>query len=347
MRLAIVLAIAATACGHAQVATPEALKLGPEIDEATAANDVKGHVNEIYNDVAKGRADGLIPLLAPALTVFGPRRVDAVASREAALIAFGKGVDARKPPTVTSSGTLAVQPARGGRSAWVFDVVMVDGAPMAMTAVVSNTDDLWLLDAATIAHTPKQELVKTELAQDAVVPPGMVAVARADARAAGAVARFQKGFVDQSTWGTDLASRDHPVVIGPTAGELARGAKDVKKLWSHRLETHVREIVVGETSSSVTPDGQIAWVTAPVNRISDDDPLTPLRVFAIYEKDGAEWKLTALQESIAIDQPGAGVPYKKFAPPAPKGEPKPSSEEPPIVAKVDKKSGKKVGKKPA
>ena len=50
----------------------------------------------------------------------------------------------------------------------------------------------------------------------------------------------------------------------------------------------------------------------PVTRVADDEDPTPLPIFAIYARD-----LTALHEAIAIEEPGAGAPFKKILPPPP------------------------------
>lgn len=314
------LAAAASACAPAKTPAAQMPKVGPAIDTATAESDAKGLAGEVYNTLGRGKTDNLIPLLAPSLVVFGPRRLDALASRSDALVALGKVIDARKQAAVKSS-ELTVVPAPSGRSAWAVDVVVVDGTPLAVTAVLSNSDDLWLVDAATIARTPAKATVKTELARDAVVPNGMAATPKPDERAQGAIAKFQAGLADQTRWGADLAEREHPVVIGPLAGEVARTKKDVKALWAKRAKAKVRELAVGDIAAAVTPDGELAWVSAPVTRASaDDDGVVPLRVFAIYENTGGTWQLAALQESLAIDAPGMGVAYKKLAPAAPKAD---------------------------
>lgn len=345
-RAQFAIVLAATGCLGGGGAPPaQTVKLGPEIDKTTAESDAKGLVDEVYSNIGRGKPDNLIPLLAPPLVVYGPRRLDVAGSRADALVALGKVVDPKKAAQVIS-GALAVRPATGGRSAWAVDVIQVGGQPMAITAVLSNSDDLWLVDAAAIARTPNAAMVKAELKKDAVVPPGMATGPKSDPRAAGAAERFSKGIVDQAMWQADLESVDNPVMIGPAAGEVARGKKDVKAQWTKRAKRKTREIAVGEVVASVTPDGQLAWVTAPVTRAADDEDVTPLRVFAIYENAGGQWKLTALHEALAIDEPGAGVAFKKIAPPVPVAAPPPP---PPaeVATKADKKPDKHAADKHA
>ena len=50
-------------------------------------------------------------------------------------------------------------------------------------------------------------------------------------------------------------------------------------------------------------------------RFEDNDDPLPLRVFAVYEKNGDDWRMIALQESLAVEQPGTGVAFKKVVAP--------------------------------
>jgi hypothetical protein len=82
-------------------------------------------------------------------------------------------------------------------------------------------------------------------------------------------------------------------------------------------------------------------VSAPVVRFEDDeDQPLPLRLFGVYEKAGSDWSLIALQESLAIDEPGQGASFKKISAPG-KEEPPP----PPPKKTEDKEKPKKKKKK--
>ena len=123
-------------------------------------------VTEIYQTIGRGKTDSLFSLLTASLVVFGPRRMDAAASRADALVALGKILDPKaKKHAQLRSGGLAVVASEGGHSAWAFDVVHVDGQPLAVTAVLSNTDDLWAVTAAAIAATPTGRQARSEAAQ--------------------------------------------------------------------------------------------------------------------------------------------------------------------------------------
>src|SRR5678816_1343391 len=106
----------------------------------------------------------------------------------------------------------------------------------------------------------------------------------------------KKGLGDLEVWGDDLASRSESIVIGPSEGDVTKGKKDIAKLWKKRTKANMRHASAGEITAATTPDGQLAWVTAPVVRFADDEDPLPLRLLGVLEKSGGDWKLIALQE---------------------------------------------------
>jgi hypothetical protein len=312
----------------------------PTVDEAKAEKDAKSLVREIYQTLNRStNTDGLMPLLAEPLVVFGPRRTDAHATRTDALVAMREVLDARgkeKNPSLTS-GSLAVIASPGGLSALAVDVVTVEGSPMAMTAVLANADDFWVVVAASLARTPAMRTVRTQLKSDAVVPPAMAAPAKVTEQAEDAANRFKRGLADPGSWAEDLAKRGDAIVIGVSAGEVTRGKKAIASLWKKRAKSNTRYATAGDVAAATTPDGKLAWVTVPAVQFADDDDPLPLRLFAVYERTGSGWQLIALQEALAIDEPGAGANFKKITPPAVKEEPPPPPKDEPKKKKKKKK----------
>jgi ketosteroid isomerase-like protein len=298
-------------------------------------------VVEIYDTIGRGKTDSLFSLLGERLVVFGPRPIDAMTTRADALVALGKVVDpkAKKHPALHSGG-LDVVTSPGGHSAWAFDVVSVGGQRLAVTAVLTNSDDIWAVSAAVLAETPTGKQVKAEAAKDAIVPPGAAGAAKRAPGAGDAVERFKKGLVDQQTWGDDLASLGDAIVVGPTAGDVARGKQAIARMWKARMRSKVREASSGELTAAMTPDAQLVWISVPVTRVADDEDPTPLRIFAVYAKDGPAWKMIALHEALAFGEPGAGTPFKKILPPAPLPPPEPPKAEP-AAKKPDATADKK------
>jgi SnoaL-like domain len=274
-------------------------------------------LDEIYQSIGRSDTDDLLTLTADPLYVYGPRKGDVHASRADALVTLKAVVDKQKKREVKSA-ELAVVASPGGHSAWAFDAIDIGGEPLAMIAVLSNADDVWQVSAVDLAVTPAMKSVRAEVKHDAVVPPGMAGIAKVDPNAKPAIDKLTKGFADQSILGDDLASRSDAVYAGPGGGDVVRGKADLKKLFKKRVKENVREVAAGDTTAAITGDGQLAWITLPVVRFEDDVDPIPLRVFAVFEKHDAEWKLIALHESVTIDAPGSATAFKKFTlPPAP------------------------------
>lgn len=339
--VALALALAAACGGGGSDKDVEAPKLSP-VDERQAEKDAKGLVTEITQTIKRANTDGLMALLAEPLVVFGPRHTDQLSSRTDTLVALRERFDAMgrgaKPSLETS--TLSVVASPGGLSAWAMDVVQVQRKPMSALLVLSNDDDFWVVVAAAIAHTPPMREVRAELKKDAIVPPGMPGISKVSDSAEAAVARFKRGLADPSLWAEDLGKRSDAVVIGPSAGDVTRGKKDVAKLWEKRTKVNMRYAMAGELTAATTPDRQLAWVTVPVVRFADDDDPLPLRLFSVFERREGAWKMIALQESLHIDEPGIGANFRKVTPPAVKAE-EPPPEEPAAEAEPKKKKKKK------
>lgn len=317
-----------SACGGSEPA-PAAPKLEPAVDSGRAEKDARGLITEIYDTVGRGKTDSLFSLLGEPVVVFGPRLEDATASRATALGALGKAVDSRHHPAVRS-GALAVVAAPGGHSAWAVDVLSYEGRSVAVTAVLSNTGDLWSLSAAALAVQPPQREITDHNGRGEIVPPGGASAGKTEHRDDALIEKFRRGLLAQDVWGDELAARSDAVVIGPAAGQLARGKAAIKKLWALREEKHIRAATSGEVTTARTADGQLAWLSVAVTRVADDEEPLPLRIFAIYERDGADWKLVALHEALAVGAPGAGAPFKKIAPP-PLVKPEVKPEPPAVV----------------
>jgi ketosteroid isomerase-like protein len=301
----------------------------PVVDEGAAKKDAKGVVTEIYQTISRGKTDSLFALLNDAVVVFGPRRSDATATRSDALEALNVVVESRargKQRVQVRSSGVEVVVSQGGRSAWAFDVLSVEGRELAVIAVLSDTDDLWAVTAAGLAERPSSREIKAESARDAVVPTGATAVAQIGPGTSAAIEKLRLGLADQQRWGDDLIARELAIVAGPGSGQVARGKQAIQRLWALRMKANTRAAASGEPTAAITTDGQLVWISMPVTRVADGDAPLPLRLFAVYEKDGADWKLSALHEALAVDEPGSGAPWKKYLPPEPPRPPEPAAE---------------------
>lgn len=270
-------------------------------------------------------------------------------NRSDALVAFGDAFEAKKKLPLKSGG-LEVVVSPGGRSAWAFDMIKLDGHTIAAAAILENDDDIWQVSTVSLARMYSGKDLKAELAKDAVVPPGATSPGKIADEAEDAVDKFKRGLVDQDRWGAELSARSDAIVVGPTTGDIVKGKKDIKKAWKKRVDAKTRAAIAGEIVAGTSADGQLAWVSAPLTRAVDDDPPMPVRAFAVFERAGDDWKLIMLHEAVALDQPGAGASFKKTVPPAPGVEPeepkpdpkakKPAKTKPKAKAKKPKKKKK-------
>ncbi len=145
--------------------------------------------------------------------------------------------------------------------------------------------------------------------------PAAAKTAKLDASARAVVDQWRHGLAAQDEWGAELTSTANGVFVGPGDGDVARGKKEIKKLWRKRLDANAREVAIGDITAATTPDGRMVWVSAPVERVIGKE-MMPVRVFAVYARHADAWKMCALQESVTIEAPGAGAKYKKMVPPA-------------------------------
>jgi hypothetical protein len=300
-------------------------------------------VDEIYSALDHANTDSLLTLVADSLVVYGPRKADGFPTRSDALVELHKLVDvrAKNKPQITSAG-LEVVPAEGGHSAWAYDVVQVGAETYSAVVVLSNTDDIWLLSVAEIANTPAMKTVRADLKKDAILPPAMNSTPKIAPAAKAAADKFTRGLINQQVWGDDLVLRSDAVVIGPGKDNVTHGKKEIKSLWKKRMKANVKLVAAAEPSAGTTTDGQLAWVTAPVVHFEDDETPMPMRVFAIFERAGDDWKMLALHEAVALSEPNAGAGFKKIQlPAAPATTPAPADtktvDQPPKKKKKKKK----------
>lgn len=340
--IALALSLAVAACGGGGDKTVEKPKANP-VDERKAEKDAKSLVTEIYSSIGHSNTDSLMSLVADPVFVLGPRKGDALATRADALVTLRTILDADNTKKLDlRSGSLSVVASPGGLSAWAVDTIDVEGESMAVTLVLTNADDIWVVSAASVAKTPSMKSVRAELKKEAVVPPAMKAPGKVPDAAEAAADHFKKGLGDPNVWGDDLSKRSDAVVIGPSAGDVTRGKTAIAKLWKKRAKVNVRCASAGDITAGATPDGQIAWVSAPVVQFADDeDQPLPLRLFSVFEKSGNDWKMIALQESLAIDEPGQGASLMKIAAPGKAEEPPPPKPKPKPEEKPTKKKQKK------
>ena len=179
---------------------------------------------------------------------------------------------------------------------------------MAVTVVLSNDDDFWVVVAARgRAHAVDEGGARRAQEGRRRADRACTASRRSPTAPRTRSIGSRGASPIPTSWADDLAQAIDAIVDRSVrAGDVTRGKKEIAKLWKKRAKVNVRHASAGEITAATTADGQLAWVTAPVVRFADDDEPLPLRLFSVFEKTDGEWKMIALQESLALDEPGVG-----------------------------------------
>jgi hypothetical protein len=276
------------ACGSAPPRPPAA-----PVEDAPSevATEVKGVVQEAYGSLGHGNREGILPLLADQVYAIGPGPHDLVQARSDVVVALTAMFPAEKKHRMASHALRAVV-SPGGKSAYVTDQIDIDGTPYAATLVMELQGDVWVAVAIHVARPIAAAKQATE-----ALPP---IAERVDPGARGAVELFTQGvdklerFIDQLADGPDV------VAIGAGPRELVRGGAAIHKAWKKALKKKPSLEIIGGVRAGVTPDGQLAWIHANVDRADGKDAAIPHRAFFVYAHDGASWRLAVAHEAAAV-----------------------------------------------
>jgi hypothetical protein len=123
-----------------------------------------------------------------------------------------------------------------------------------------------------------------------------------DAGAEDVVKLFESTIGDPKALAATVSARKDVVLYGNEAKERTQGGAKVKaKLEAWKLGFKVRDGI----QAGVTKSKTVAWVAANVDSTSAKKPKdkpVPYRLFAIYEKTGAEWKLVHANFTYIVDE---------------------------------------------
>jgi hypothetical protein len=281
----VVLALAG--CGGAAAEKKAPVEEALDVGDSTKA--ARGIMTEIYGDLRRGDVGGVQSLLANDLFSVGPGANDVFLTREDAVVAVAAVLRSGDRHKVVSRG-LKVSATPGGHSAWASDSLEVDGVPLALTAVLVESDGLWAVVAVHAGRTGEAAGGKKR----APLPGGVAA------GAAEAVKLYRAGVAAPERFVEQLGSGADVVVLGAGAKEVTRGVKPVKKLWKKRLAAKPSFALEGEPHAQVTPDGALAWIVANVDVGEGGGKPEPHRALVIYQRaDARTWQLVAMHDSVA------------------------------------------------
>ena len=124
-----------------------------------------------------------------------------------------------------------------------------------------------------------------------------------DAGAEDAVKVFESTIGDPKAFAATVSTRKDVVLYGNEPAErTVTGAKVKAKLEAWKLGFKVRDGI----QAGVTKGKTVAWVAANVDSTSAKKPKdkpVPYRLFAIYEKTGADWKLVHANFTYIVAEP--------------------------------------------
>jgi hypothetical protein len=293
-KAAMLVVVVLAGCGGA--AAEKRAPAEAALDVGDAAKAARGVLTEIYGDLRRGDVGGVQGLIAPDVFAVGPGASDVYLAREDAVVAVAAVMRTGDRHKVVSRA-LKVSATPGGHSAWASDSLEVDGVPLALTAVLVESDGLWSVVAVHVGHTGEGP---AGVQKRAALPGGVAA------GAAEAVKLYRAGIAAPERFVEQLASGPDVLVMGPGAREVARGVKPIKKLWKKRLAAPPKLSLDGEPHAQVTPDGALAWVFANLDVAAAGGAKEPYRSLVLYEREGdakganaKPWKLVSMHDSIA------------------------------------------------
>lgn len=296
----VALVAAAAGCGG----KPEAREpKGEEVDPDEAEREARSVIEEAYGSMRRGNAEGLLPLLAEDLFVAGPRSADVGLARSDAVVALTAALDAaRKPKHKVKSRDLSVVATAGGRSAWATDQVEIDGVPYALTALVAQIDDLWVITAIHVARTVPDKQLKKRVKDGALVRPAPIAAATPpDPKARELIALVTEAANDPAELLDQIGGGGDVIAIGTAPQAVTRGKKKIRKAWKKRDKKKATFTTLqGEPMVRLGADGAHAWVLAnvDVSRDGDEDVVAPHRAFYVYARGDDGWELVVFHDAV-------------------------------------------------
>jgi ketosteroid isomerase-like protein len=305
-----IVAFGVVGCGGAGGA---AKPKGPAPVEASEAEaGAQDAIEEIYESLRRGDAEGIMPVLADPILVIGPGAQTIYTDKTAAIVALSDAFHGEGKHKIKSKD-LEVHADAQGHAAYAIDKVTIDGETYVFAAVLTENDDLWAVSAVSLARPMKKKDDIT--AVDAVVPPADAKPANPDVMqlfddAIGA----REEAIDQLD--DDALLLDRSCSITSSKDKIskhwikpAKKPKKKKKKKKHHHDDDGDEDAPpppppsatltpkGDAHVGVTPDGDLAWVVADVAVAEPDAEPVPMRFFYVYGRTGDGWHLVLAHEA--------------------------------------------------
>jgi ketosteroid isomerase-like protein len=244
-------------------------------------------VEEAYKALRRGDVDSLHALLAQDVFAVGPASADVFGNRSDVVVALSSAL-ARGKHKVSSRG-LHVVSSPGGHSAWVADRLEIDGVPYRVTAVLSERDDFWVIDAIQLSR-PAEKVAQTAWAGLPVAPPA--------AGADDVVTLVNRAVAEPGLLPEQLADSKDAMIIGSAGQPPTKSAKSIRKLWKKALNPPPRLKLEGPVRAGVGVDGTLGFALATVGVEDGAGKPEGQRFFFVYERERSGWKLIALHRGV-------------------------------------------------
>jgi len=287
MRTMLAVGLAGALAGCATTSSQRAAaEVGGKDEQRTAVTRAREIVQEGYKALRRGDVDSLHALLGADVFAVGPAAGDVFTNRSDVVVALSSRLS-RAKHKVSSRG-LHVVSSPGGHSAWAADRIEIDGAAYRMTAILSERDEMWVIDAIHLSRPADEGDASAGPGLTLLVGPGAGDIATLFREATGTPAKLP----DQ------LADSKDALVIGAGGQSPTKGTKAIRKLWRKAFDPPPVLELRGGIRAGVGVDGTLGFACASIGVGEDGGKPVGQRFFFLYERETRGWKLIAIHRSI-------------------------------------------------
>jgi ketosteroid isomerase-like protein len=272
-----------------------------EVDSGEAEGEARDVIGEVHAALKRGTPEGLLPVLAEDLFVALPDG-KLFTERSAAVVAMNDLFGGKKHKLKSRGLVVAAGP--GGHAAWATEEVELDGTTYAVTVVLEDVDEIWVVSAVHVARPVADKAVKAAVESGKLAaPPELPAVVEPAAKPAVdlflAATQAEEPRAEQMA---QLADRKSVVLLGSAPKSQTKGVKKIKKLWNKALKQSPTIEPIGDPHAAATADGALVWILVNLD-LADKKSKKPVphRAFYVYERaEDAEggWLLVAAHEAV-------------------------------------------------
>ncbi len=266
-----------------------AAEVGGRDEQRAAVKRAREIIQEGYKALRRGDIDSVHALLGPEVFAVGPAAGDVFTNRTDVVVALSAAL-AHEKHKVSSRG-LHVVSSPGGRAAWAADRLEIDGAAYRMTAILSERDELWVIDAIHLSRPADKVAPSAGAGLPLLVGPG-----------AGDIADlFREATTTPAKLPDQLADSKEALVISAAPLPPTKGAKAIRKLWRKAFDPPPKLELQGGIHAALGVDSTLGFACASVGVAEEPGKQVGQRFFFLYEREKVGWKLIAVHRSVIGD----------------------------------------------